>query len=276
VKPRALVVPLHIGGLSRKRVLWFLVLLAAAGLTVALVVRHSTRGPAPLLQLSAPSGDGLVSNSYAAWHPTEVSGARLKGGVVTSGSPFARDGVLWSGKPDAIKPNVGSTDGTGSATFRIYSQATFGDVELRFDLENLGFTTTPSTPARQWDRIHVFLRARNEYSLYVVSVNRRDATVGIKRKTAGGPSNGGTYSFVAPNEPYHVPLGLWQHFKITAVTNRDSTVTIRLYLNDRPIAAATDTGSTGPILANPGRVGLRSDNDEFAIRNLAVYPAPRL
>ena len=78
--------------------------------------------------------------------------------------------------------------------FRMRSRALgFGDVALSLDLAVLRLRATASTPAQQWDGVHLWLRYQSERQLYAVSVARRDGRVVIKKKCPGGASNGGTY-----------------------------------------------------------------------------------
>jgi hypothetical protein len=274
---RALAAPfVAVTRLSLKQTLWLLAVALTLATTSAVGARFylQSRGPEPLLRLDVPSTDGLLGNSYATWHPTDVTVPRIPNWIITNGSLFARGGSAWSGPLDAHKPDPHSLLHTGSATFRLYSAETFGDVTVRFRLKNLGFGSTPRTPPRRWDGFHILLRVQDEYALYVVSVNRRDDTVGIKEKLPGGPSNGGTYTFVSQNAHYVFPVGEWQDVATTVETNEDRTVTIRLYIDGKPLASATDTGANGKILVGRGKVGIRADNDRFELRDFAVYPNP--
>jgi hypothetical protein len=259
----------RLGEVHYGRILWFTAVLGGLSLAVLLAVRAFRPQERPFLTLHVP-GSGLVTNSFATWHPTDTEARRLDGWVVTSGSLYARDGSLWSGIPDDVKPNRESTNGTGSNVFRLYSDHSYADIEVRFDLDNLGFA--PTAHRHAWDGFHIFLRAKDEYRLYVISVNRRDGTASIKKKITGGPSNGGTYEPVAKSEPSPFAIGKWQHVRAIAVTNQDGSVTLSLYINGKPIVTGTDIGDRAKPL-DDGRIGLRADNDEFAIRNLRLYRA---
>jgi len=264
--------------LTLGRTLWLLVLLLALAFGGAFLFLRTTSSALPVATLSndvKPNGT-LLANAYSTWNPTTVNVRQMPGWFITNGSLYSRDRGVWTGQPDNDKPNALSTNGNGSATFRIYSNdANYQNVEARFDLENLGFVSGHGNPAHRWDGLHLFLRLRSEYSLYVISVNRRDHTVSIKRKSPTGPSNGGTYNYVSNVVPWDFTLGTWQHVVASAVTNTDGTVTLRLYINGEPLLNATDTGhgTGGAPITQGGRVGFRGDNDNFVIRNFSVWTA---
>jgi hypothetical protein len=220
---------------------------------------------------SFPPDTRLVSNDYAYYNPTDSHARRSADWKVTSGSLFARDGTGWTGVPDARTPNRGSTNGTGSAIFRtVTARRAFGNVAISFDLLNEGYVTTSKTPAHPWDGVHLFLHYRSQHSLYVLSLNRRDDTVLVKKKQPGGPSNGGTYQTLGAPVAYTPPLDRWQHVSATITTNADGTVTITATINGINLLARTDTGATSPPLTRPGAIGFRGDNTEFQFRDIRV------
>src|SRR4029079_8521338 len=119
--------------------------------------------------------DGLITNEFAHWNPTNPSAIHSPVWDMTSGSEFGSSGAGWTGVPDDVGPNATSSNGTNSAVFRLVTkQSNFGDVSVSFLLRNQGLTTTPSTPAVDWDGVHIFLRYQSEESLYYASINRRD------------------------------------------------------------------------------------------------------
>src|SRR5262249_6964749 len=89
---------------------------------------------APLLGDSFSSG--LVTNEYAYWNPG--SGVDSPRWELTSGTLFSRGGRGWTGIPDAgCDPNVGSSNCTDSAVFRLTSKRyDFCDVTVSFGLIN--------------------------------------------------------------------------------------------------------------------------------------------
>ncbi|HLY49020.1 MAG TPA: hypothetical protein VKR21_07475 [Solirubrobacteraceae bacterium] len=217
-----------------------------------------------------PQSVGLVTNDFAYFNPTYPHAARSRDWIVTSGSLFARHGVGWSGVPDSATPNAHSSNGTGSATFRLVTRRRdFGNVAVSFDLKTERFVTTRRTPARSWDGIHIFLHYRSQHALYALAVNRRDGVVLVKKKRPGGPANGGTYFTIGKQVRYAPVLGVWQHV-LAIITTAQSTVTISLYIDGRQLLSRTDTGSHGDALTAPGAVGIRGDNSEFEFRNFRV------
>lgn len=216
--------------------------------------------------------DGLLTNEYAFWNPTNSTSVNSRVWEMTSGSLFAQGGAGWSGVPDTVAPNALSTNGNNSAVFRLTTkQADFGNVAVEFDLLNQGLASTGSTPAVDWDGVHVFLRYQSEESLYYASVNRRDNTVAIKKKVPGGISNGGTYYNISTFNAHPVSYGTWQHVKATIKNNTDGSVTIELFENGKLLARAVDDGSIGGApIRNPGKVGVRGDNANIKFKNFSV------
>ena len=215
---------------------------------------------------------GLVTNEYAYWHPG-AAGIRVNPNWrMTSGSLFeSSPGMGWSGIPDGVGPNALSTNGTDSSVFRLNTtRADFGNVAVDFDLVNNGLTTTSRTPAQSYDGVHVWVRYQSEYYLYAVTINRRDNVSVIKKKVAGGPSNGGTYYTLA-STAHAVPCKTRQHVRVTVQDNADGSTTIALYDNGALILKAVDNGTIGgkPIRGQ-GAVGVRGDNCNFNFTNFVV------
>lgn len=251
----------------------------------------SDPAPAPA---EAPSGvsafydafdraDGLITNEFAHFNSGNASAVKSPDWDVTSGSLFIQDHAAWTGIPDGVGPNAGSSNGTDSAVFRLTTKRSdFADAAVQFSLLNQGLTTTARTPAVAWDGCHIFLRYRSEYELYYASINRRDNTVIIKKKVPGGPSNGGTYYNLSPLASNPVPYNRWQQIMATVRDNPDGSVTIALYSEGRLLVQAVDDGSLGGApLRGSGKVGIRGDNanlkfDDFRVTALAPdgQPAP--
>jgi hypothetical protein len=188
---------------------------------------------------------------------------------MTSGSLFARSGRAWSGKPDNIDPNATSTNGTDSAIFRMVTRRKdFSNVSVSFTLRRERLISTSSTPAVAWDGEHIFLRYASEVSLYYVSFDRRDGTVAIKKKVAGGASNGGTYYTLASGRKAF-SAGVFHAVRATIVDNSDGSVALRLWVDGIRILSATDTGIGGPVI-RMGGVGIRGDNAEFTFDDFLV------
>jgi hypothetical protein len=218
-----------------------------------------------------PRGERLITNDFAYFNPADPRASRSRDWKATSGSLFARNGVGWTGIPDATRPNADSSNGTGSAIFRLVTRRRdFANITVSVDLLNQGYVTTPRTPAHAWDGIHLFLHYRSQHSLYALTLNRRDNTVVLKKKQPGGAANGGTYYTLGRPTPYRPPHHHWQHILATIDTTPENTVTITLTIDDTPLLNETDTGAASPALTKPGAIGLRGDNTQFRFKHLLV------
>ena len=218
---------------------------------------------------------GLVANEL------DVSSAgdrvaRSPDWIVTSGSLFSDGGAGWTGPIDGRTPDAASRSSTGSAVFRVVSQPMFQSCRVDFDLRIDSRTTTPRTPARDYDGVHVFLRYRDAWNLYAVSVARRDGLVVVKRKESTSttpPARDDSADYVTlatATAPF--PFGRWRHVSVT-VTNVDTGVRITLAVDGRTLLDVVDEGlDGGRPLVGPGRIGLRGDNTEFHFRDLVVTP----
>ncbi len=221
--------------------------------------------------------DGLLTNEYAFWSPTDNAAAVSPDWQLDSGSMFIQGNAAWSGVPDDCasgtkSPNAASSNCTNSAIFRLNTKRfDFKDVKLSFSLLSNGLSSTPSTPPVDWDGIHIFLRYQSEFELYYASINRRDQTSILKKKCPGGTDNGGTYYELSRNVAHPWSPGSWQHISATVKTNRDNTVTIALYDDKGLIVQATDQniGKCAPI-TGAGAVGIRGDNNNFKIDDFNV------
>jgi hypothetical protein len=188
--------------------------------------------------------------------------------IVTSGSLFRNDGEGWTGRPDD-----GSTQrGTGSAVFRMISgQRDFADVDVTMRLRVDELTVTDRTPAQPFDGAHVWLRYESDRQLYAVSVDRRDATMIVKKKCAGGIDNGGTYFDLSPSViDAPIPFGQWQEIVVSVRDLPDGAVAISASRDGRKVEAI-DRGVGCPPLRGGG-VGLRGDNAELRIDDIRVVP----
>lgn len=211
--------------------------------------------------------DGLIANAYAVAHATEAGAAVSSDWEVPSGSLFSQKGVGANGVPDDTSPNLRSTNGTGSAAFRLYTaRADFGDVSVSLDLDNEALTTSSSTPAMPWDGAHVVVRYRGENSYYYASVDRRDETALLKKKV------GDAFWDLTPATMAGVPYGNWQKVKVDVKDNPDGTVSLWLWRDGRLLAQAVDSGAGGPPLRGAGKVGLRGDNARLKFGHFRVDP----
>jgi hypothetical protein len=256
---------------KRRRVL----VTAAAALALVGAAAGLTYGrPRPALFAPPISGpDRLMTNEYTHWNPQAPDSHSSKDWDVTSGSLFVHDGVAWSGTPDKATPNADSSNGSGSSVFRMTTRRhDFGDVTVSLSLRNLGLTSSGRAVPSEIDGVHVFLRWQTPAELYVVSLNRRDNLVVIKKKRPGGTTNGGTYVTLGQTR-YSVPYGAWQRFAVQIKTSGGDLVAISVRHGDRELLSAVDDGAEGPAILTRGAVGLRGDNCDFEFRDFRVTGA---
>jgi hypothetical protein len=222
--------------------------------------------------------NGLITNEYAYWNPSASDAWKSSYWQMDSGSLFRKTdtNVGYTGKIDDCSgysngPNATSSNCTDSAVFRLNTiNRTYNNVRVDMRLYQLGLASTPSTPAVDWDGVHIFLRYQSEYNLYYASVNRRDGHVVIKKKCAGGSSNGGTYYTLAEKSGYAIPYNTWQNVGATVQTVAPGKVTINLLRNGAQVLTATDSGTGCSAITNAGATGVRGDNDRFYFDDFVV------
>ncbi len=215
--------------------------------------------------------DGLLTNGWAFANPTSPAAVVSPRWQLTSGSLFARSGRAWTGVPDGAYPNATSSNGTGSAIFRMVSRRSdLGNVTVSLSLLLRGLVSTSRTPATAWDGAHVWLRYESEEQLYALTVARRDGTVLIKKKCPGGTSNGGTYYSLTPAVPAPLPAGSWRTVTASARTNADGSVSLALSSQGKVLVQVTDRGTGCAPLTAPGAVGIRGDNAELELDDVVV------
>ncbi|WP_123025537.1 hypothetical protein [Mycolicibacterium stellerae] len=228
-------------------------LVAVQGCSVAVAspahIAETFAGPDELI-----AAEGTPGSDDASWD-------------VTSGTLFRAGGNGWTGHPDA----GGTPESTGSAVFRMVSEdRRFADLDMSVTLRVDALVETSRTPAQDYDGAHIWVRYRSDRELYAVSVDRRDATMIIKKKCPGGDSNGGTYYDLSPSLPdVPIPQGQWQHVAVSVRDLPDGSVHITAARDGVPIEA-TDDGIGCPALRGGGGVGIRGDNAELRFANIIV------
>lgn len=244
-----------------------------AAISAAAVALAAGRSSPAMFAPSTSGPDRLITNEFAHWNPQTPGGRISKDWDVTSGSLFVHHGVAWSGKPDKASPDATSSNGSGSSVFRVTTRRhDFGDVAVSLRLRNLGLTDHGRAAASEIDGVHVFLRWRTQAELYVVSLNRRDNLMVVKKKRPGGDTNGGTYVTLGQAR-YVVPYGKWQQFTVRIATTGGNLVAITVRQDGRELLSAVDDGTEGPAILSDGAVGLRGDNCEFEFKDFRVTHA---
>jgi hypothetical protein len=257
-------------GSRRFRVLVIALLVVAAAVVAQQVIAILHR---PLLLDDFNRPNGLVTNEFAYFNPHDPAAVRSPTWIATSGSLFVRDNVGWTGPLNQGAPGPRSANRTNSSVFRIVTQrANFQNVTVAFSLFVQKFGITPSGLAPGFQGVHVFLRYQSPDLLYVVSVDRRDGVLVIKKKVPGGQTAGGTYYTLATAHR-EAATGRWDQVRVSAV-NDGAGVVLQVWLNGDLRLRAVDNGvGDVPPIAQPGRVGLRGDFTEFMFDDFTVAKA---
>ena len=257
--------------LTRRGVVLIVALVIVVALVGLLVVRILTR---PLLVDGFDQPNGLITNEFAAYNPGDRAAVQSPVWIATSGSLFARDGTGWTGVPDTGTPGPRSLHVTDSAVFRIVTKNdNFQDVSVSFSLFVQRFMSGQGGAMPSFQGVHVFLRYQNPDLLYVVSVDRRDGIITIKKKVPGGPSAGGTYYTLAQVHG-KAAVGRWEQVTTSVVNNGEGGVNIKVWLDGHFRLSAVDNGvGDAPPITDAGRVGLRGDYTEFRFDNFTVASA---
>ena len=245
-----------------------LVLAAVVVATVVWVVIAMLHRPLLTDDFSRPNG--LITNEFAYFNPHDPAAVRSPVWMVTSGSLFARDDTGWTGVPDRGLTGPRSATRTDSSVFRVVTRRSdFKDVTVSFALFVHRFMPVPGAVAPGWEGVHVFMRYQSPDLLYVVSVNRRDGVIVIKKKVPGGDTAGGTYYALASVGGRSV-VGRWEQVRVS-VGNTGEGVTLRVWLDGHLRLQAMDNGvGDQPPITQGGRVGLRGDYTEFSFDNFTV------
>jgi hypothetical protein len=247
------------------------VLLVVVAIVVLQVIRILNR---PLLVDGFDQPNGLITNEFAAYNPHDPAAVQSPVWIATSGSLFARDGAGWTGVPDTGTPGPRSLQVTDSAVFRIVTKDdSFQNVSVSFSLFVQHFMPGQGGIMPSFQGVHVFLRYQSPDLLYVVSVDRRDGIITIKKKVPGGPSAGGTYYTLAQVHG-KAAVRRWEQVSASVVNNDEGGVDIKVWLGGRFRLSAVDNGvGDAPPITHAGRVGLRGDYTEFLLDNFTVRGA---
>lgn len=233
---------------------------------------HSEAGRSGVFASSFSGPDRLITNEFAHWNPQSSATPRSPDWDVTSGSLFARDGVGWSGKPDMETPDATSTTSTGSSVLRMTTRRTdFRDARVSLQLRNLGVVSDSENTVSNIDGVHILLRWQSPVEFYVVSINRRDDYVVIKKKLPGGDEEGGHY--ITLGWTHHpVMYGTWQTWMTQISTDPKGKIVIEATEAGHLVLTASDQDTEESRISRAGAVGLRADNCEFELRDFRAVP----
>jgi hypothetical protein len=237
---------------------------------VVAVVQLTSLSGRPLLSDDFNQPDGLITNEFAYYNQGNPAGHTSSIWIATSGSLFALNHAGWTGVPNVGVPGPTSAGVTNSSVFRVLTRrADFQNVAVSFGLFVQRFVPPQPGLDISWQGVHVFLRYQGVDLLYVVSVDRRDGRVVIKKKVPGGTSAGGTYYTLGTVAGTAV-TGQWEQVKVSA-TNSGANVDLSVWLDGTLRLRTVDdgVGDVAPI-AQGGRVGLRGDYTEFMFRAFTV------
>lgn len=259
-------------GAGRKRTkqrIWLagLVLVVAAAAGGIWYVKHQ-----PLFADDFSQPNGLITNEFAYFNPGNPAAVTSPRWMVTSGSLYARNNAAWTGVPDTGLTGPRSEQANDSNIFRLVTRPQdFQNVMVSFSLRVERFMAPP--PGLTWQGVHVFVRYQNPDLLYVVSVDRRDGDILIKKKVPAAVPSGGTYYTIATAERPAV-AGRWEQVQVSAVNTSEGGVELKVWLDSRLILQGADNGygDVAPI-TRPGRVGLRGDYTEFSFDNFEITRA---
>lgn len=269
--------------------------------TPAGLAKRTQAAPALLASYTPPFANGLVTNEFAYWNPHDPLAKKSPDWQMTSGSLFVKNGVFWTGVPDACfndqaSPNPHSGNCMDSDVFRLNTARKFSGsigVSLKLQQQNEIHKAGCNKGDTCWYGTHIWLRYQNEFNLYYVSVNRADGDVVIKRKVPCGSDNSGTYFVLGDYVKHDFRTDSWNTYTATVQTNHDGSVTIKLYDDSysttKPIDVGTDRGGTNPNwsasckthehyasaayqpITAAGAVGVRGDYANFEFTNFKVY-----
>jgi hypothetical protein len=211
-----------------------------------------------------PNG-GTFVNSNAFWGNADLGLSQNKNWFAESGS------MSYSGNTGWLR------QGTFRMWTRNFSVGTFGDVKVETDLKVNSLPNLRGSTAG-WDGVKFWLRRQlctpepacgrvhdpNSQAGYTAEVGLRDGRVYIQKKV------GSNYTMLSATPRNPIPYGSWMRVGGVVRNNPDGSVTIQVLRNGKVLVQAIDHGTGGAPLRNPGRIGLRADNADVNINNMAV------
>lgn len=145
-------------------------------------------------------------------------------------------------------------------------QPGYGNVQVAFRLFNRAMPPGSGAPISDEDGVHLLLHFQDPRCWYMISVNRRDNRVAVRKRARGR-------DYVLLHSAYQVPFGRWQDVRASARNNSDGSVVLELFVDGRLLAGVTDNGAVGgAAIRAAGQVGLSGKNDDFELEGFAVSP----
>jgi hypothetical protein len=248
------------------------VLLVAVAATTALALSGLGGSDDLLFEAEFDGSDRLLTNEFAFRHSGSPDAVVSPQWFVTSGSLFVRAGAATNGSLDDRAANPHSTTGTNSAVFRAYTKQRFQpSYEITFEVRVEPPRQVPGLRPAPWDGLHLMVDANSPEAAYYVSLYRRNGQSVIKKKTPGGTVAGGSYAALSRYVPCHIHPGRWSEVRIDVRSAGSHAVTIDLYENGTLLTTATDQPSlSGTPPFTEGRIGIRADKTNFAIKDLRI------
>jgi hypothetical protein len=210
-----------------------------------------------------------------------------------NGSNFVTSDAFWGNSDLGLAQNphwfaesgamtyASNTGHVRQGTFRMwtrnFSLGTFGNMKIETDLRVNSLPNLRGDTAG-WDGVKFWLRRQlctpepgcgrvsdpGAQAGYTAEVGMRDGRVYIQKKV------GSTYYLLSATPSKPIPYGSWMRVGGTVRTNADGSVTIQVLRNGQVVVQATDRGTGGAPFRNPGRIGMRADNADINVNNLAV------
>jgi hypothetical protein len=248
------------------------VLLVAAASATALALGGLRGSDEPLFEPDFDGPDRLLTNEFAFRHPNSPDAVGSTQWFVTSGSFFVRANTATNGSLDDKATGPHSTVATNSAVFRAYTKRRFRpSYQVTFDVRVEPPREVPGLRPAPWDGLHLMIDADSPEAAYYVSLYRRNGEAVIKKKTPGGSVAGGSYKALSRYVPCHIEPGRWSEVRLDVRSAGPRAITIDLYEDGTLLATATDQPSlSGTPPFTEGRLGIRADKTNFAIKDMSV------
>ena len=166
--------------------------------------------------------------------------------------------------------------------FRFITRSKWQNVraEMAFKINITNMTDSPNRDAH--NAVLLMARYVDSANLYYAGI-RVDGYAVIKKKVGGRYytlamnnvfANGQTYS--RTSNPNLIPKNKWMKIRVETVNNPNGSVGVKLFLDKdnnnswTQVASVVDSGTSGPVVGSPGRVGIRTDFMDVEFDNLRM------